>query len=95
MVRNYDDSNWRSEYLDLKVLSISQCELLEKGPKSLSQSWILGAMYNDWKRIKGYTDPEPPNVQSSLSEFYKIQDGYDKDPDGGIFDDHTDPYGGH
>ena len=69
MKRNYDDSNWRSEYLDLKVLSISQCELLEKGPKSLSQSWILGAMYNDWKRIKGYTDPEPPDCQSSFKEW--------------------------
>ena len=69
MKRSYDDSNWRSEYLDLKVLSISQCELLEKGPKSLSQSWIMGAMYNDWKRIKGYKDPEPPDCSSSLKEW--------------------------
>ena len=69
MKRSYDDSNWRSEYLDLKVLSISQCELLEKGPKRLSQSWILGAMYNDWKRIKGYKDPEPPDCSSSLQEW--------------------------
>ena len=69
MKRSYDDSNWRSEYLDLKVLSISQCELLEKGPKSLSQSWILGAMYNDWKRIKCYKDPEPPDCSSSLQEW--------------------------
>ena len=81
MNRTYDDSNWRSEYLDLKVLSISQCELLEKGPKSLSQSWILGAMYNDWKRIKGYTDPEPPNCQSSLKEWEESIKKYDQQQD--------------
>ncbi len=81
MKKNYDDSNWRSEYLDLKVLSVSQCELLEKGPKSLSQSWILGAMYNDWKRIKGYTDPEPPNCQSSLKEWEESIKKYEQQQD--------------
>jgi hypothetical protein len=46
---------------------------LEKGPKSLSQSWILGAMYNDWKRIKGYNKLDPKDnegqYQSSLKEW--------------------------
>ncbi len=79
MKKNYDDSNWRSEYLDLKVLSVSQCELLEKGPKSLSQSWILGAMYNDWKRIKGYKDPEPPDCSSSLKEWEESIKKYQND----------------
>ena len=91
MKRNYDDSNWRSEYLDLKVLSISQCELLEKGPKSLSQSWILGEMYNDWKRIKGYKDPEPPDCSSSLQEWEKSIKKYEE-PE---FTPENDPYGGH
>ena len=91
MLRNYDDSNCRSEYLDLKVLSISQCELLEKGPKSLSQSWILGAMYNDWKRIKGYKDPEPPDCSSSLQEWEKSIKKYEE-PE---FTPENDPYGGH
>ena len=91
MLRNYDDSNWRSEYLDLKVLSISQCELLEKGPKSLSQSWILGAMYNDWKRIKGYKDPEPPDCSSSLQEWEKSIKKYEEPK----FTPENDPYGGH
>ena len=75
---NYDDSNWRSEYLDLAGyrLSVLQCEVLEQGPRSLGQSWMLGAMHSDWKRIKGYTDPEPPNCQSSMNEFFKKQDTY-------------------
>ena len=75
MKRPYDDSNWRSEYLDLvgHRLKTLQCELLEKGPKSLSQSWILGAMYNDWKRIKAYNKLDPKDnegqYQSSLKEW--------------------------
>ena len=56
---------------------------------------MMGALYNKWKKMKGYKDPEPPDCQSSLSESLKKFDEYDKDPDGGIFDDHTDPYGGH
>ena len=70
---------WRGEYIDLASwrLKSLQIEILEKGPKSLAQSWIMQAMYNDWKRKKGIKDPEPPDCQSSLSEFYKKQDSYE------------------
>ncbi len=71
--KSYDDSNWREEY-KAYTSSKTQLELLENGPKSLSQSWILGALYNKWKKMKGYKDPEPPNVSSSLGEFFKKQE---------------------
>ena len=61
--------DWRKEYLGMKMHSKYQRELLENGPKSLSQSWMMGAMYNDWKRKKGIKDPEPPDCQSSLKEW--------------------------
>ena len=48
-----DDSNWREEYKSY-TSNKKYLELLENGPKSLSQSWILGALYNEWKKIKGY-----------------------------------------
>ena len=94
MTKPYDDSNWREEYKGY-TSSKYELDLLENGPKSLAQSWMMGALHNKWKKIKGYKDPEPPNCQSSMSEFFKKQDDYDKDPDGGIFDDYNDPYGGH
>ena len=72
MTKSYDDSNWREE--SLPYYTGKQEELLKNGPKSLSQSWILGAMYNEWKRRNGYKDPEPPNVSSSLGEFFKKQE---------------------
>ena len=39
----YDDSNWREEY---KAYTSSRYELdlLENGPKSLSQSWMIGSL---------------------------------------------------
>jgi len=67
----YDDSNWREE--SIPYYSGKQLDLLLDGPKSLSQSWILGSMYNEWKRRNGYKDPKPPDVSSSLGEFFKKQ----------------------
>ena len=57
----------------MKVLSKYQVDLLQNGPKSLAQSWMMGAMHNDWKKKKGIKEPEPPNCQSSLEEFLKSQ----------------------
>ena len=71
MTKPYDDSNWREE--SIPYYTGQRVELLLNGPKSLSQSWIMGAMYNEWKRRNGYKDPEPPNVASSLGEFFKKQ----------------------
>ena len=68
----YDDSNWREEY-KAYTSDKKELELLENGPKSLSQSWHLGALYQRWKKIKGYKDPEPPDCSSSMSEFFEKQ----------------------
>ena len=65
------DESWREEYLGMKAHGKLNRELLMNGPKSLSQSWLMQAMHNDWKRKKGIKDPEPPNCQSSLQEFFQ------------------------
>ncbi|WJZ48346.1 hypothetical protein [Synechococcus phage DSL-LC02] len=46
-------NDWKQEYLSIKKVNKYQQELLEHGPKSLSQSWALNAMHQDWKRLKG------------------------------------------
>ncbi len=48
----YDDSNWREEYKSY-TSNKRYLELLENGPKQLSQAWLLGALYNEWKKMKG------------------------------------------
>ena len=64
----YDDSNWREEY-KAYTTNPKHLELLENGPHSLSSSWILGALYSNWKKMKGYKDPEPPDCSSSMKEW--------------------------
>tara|TARA_B100002019_G_scaffold28798_1_gene22654 strand:+ start:524 stop:769 length:246 start_codon:yes stop_codon:yes gene_type:complete len=76
MKKPYDDSNWREEYKSY-TSNRRYIELLENGPKSLSQSWLLGALYSEWKKIKGYDNFDPKQnegqMQSSLQEFLQDQ----------------------
>ena len=68
----YDDSNSRQEY---KSYTSNQrhLELLENGPKSLSQSWVMQALYGQWKKMKGYDKLDPKDnegqLQSSMKEW--------------------------
>ena len=68
MTKQKDDTNWREE-LKAYTNSKYELELLENGPKSLSQSWMMGALYQKWKRINGIKDPEPPDCSSSFKEW--------------------------
>ena len=72
----YDDSNWREEYKSY-TSNKRHLELLENGPKSLSQSWVMQAMYGQWKKMKGYDKFDPKEnegqLQSSMKEFFQRQ----------------------
>ena len=62
--------SWRDEYKGF-TRNKMELELLENGPKSLSQSCHLQALYSNWKKIKGIKDPEPLDLQSSFKEWNK------------------------
>ena len=62
--------SWRDEYNGF-TRNKMELELLENGPKNLSQSWHLQALYSNWKKIKGIKDPEPLDLQSSFKEWNK------------------------
>tara|TARA_B100001287_G_scaffold182806_1_gene154221 strand:+ start:609 stop:857 length:249 start_codon:yes stop_codon:yes gene_type:complete len=72
----YDDSNWREEYKSY-TSNKRYLELLENGPKQLSQAWLLGALYNEWKKMKGYdqfdSKENEGQYQSTLQEFFQSQ----------------------
>ena len=75
----YDDSNWREEYKGWTT-NKRYLELLENGPKQLSQAWVLGALYSDWKKRKGYNKYDPKEntgqCQSSFRDWEsKIKNG--------------------
>ena len=56
---------------------------LRTDPKSLSQAWLLGALHNEWKKMKGYQDEYPDEnegqLQSSLSEWEESIKKYKND----------------
>ena len=72
----YDDSNWREEYKSF-ARNKMEIELLENGPKSLSQSWHLQVLYSNWKKMKGYNKLDPKEntgqMQSSMQDFFNRQ----------------------
>ena len=82
LITEWDDSNWREEYKGWTT-NKRYIELLENGPKQLSQAWLLGALHNEWKRIKGYKDEYPEEnkgqLQSSLSEWEENIKKYQND----------------
>jgi hypothetical protein len=64
-----DNTNWREEYKSY-TSSKYELDLLDAGATSLSSSWVLGAMYQKWKKIKGIPpDPPPPDCSSSFKEW--------------------------
>ena len=70
MEKQYDDSQWREEFKNF-TSNKKYLELLENGPKQLSQAWILGALYNKWKRIKGYDKYDPIENKGQLQSSFK------------------------
>ena len=77
MNKTYDDSNWREEY-KAYTSSKKDLEMLENGPKSLAQSWYMSTLYQKWKKMKGYKDPEPPDCSSSMKEWEESIKKYKK-----------------
>jgi len=63
-----EEIKWREE-MKAYTSSKYQLELLENGAKSLSQSWMLQALHQQWKKIKGIKEPEPPDCSSSFKEW--------------------------
>ena len=71
---NEDRTSWRKEYLEMKAgLSKFQIRLLKEGPQQLAQAWLLGAMHQDYKKMKGIKEPpsRESGHQTTLKEFFQ------------------------
>ena len=83
MTNKQDTTSWREEYLEMKPgLSKLQTQLLKEGPKQLAQAWLLGAMHQDYDRMKGikrdYPKENKGQMQSSLKDFFERIDQRDQ-----------------
>ena len=70
MEKQFDDSNWREEYKNFTT-NKRYLELLDNGAKSISQGWILGSLYNKWKRMRGYDRYDPIENKGQLQSSFK------------------------
>ena len=58
--------DWKEELLDSAKFNEKQKNLLKHGAKSLTDTWLVGALYTRWKKMKVYREPPTPNYQSSF-----------------------------
>ena len=47
-----DEIDWKQELLDSANFNDKQEKILKNGAKSLTDSWILGALYTRWKKVE-------------------------------------------
>ena len=60
------------EIQDLTPVIKDTLNYLENGPKEFSHiSWLLGALYNEWKQIKGYNKLDPKENEVSCNHHSK------------------------
>ena len=64
-----EEIDWKQELLDSANFNDKQEKILKNGAKSITDSWILGALYTRWKKLKGYREPPTPNCQSSFMDW--------------------------
>tara|TARA_B100001769_G_scaffold118679_1_gene92552 strand:- start:37 stop:264 length:228 start_codon:yes stop_codon:yes gene_type:complete len=68
-------TDWRKDYAENFCNDKHHLELLENGPHSLSEAWLLGALHNKWKKIRGIKEPPVgKGYQTSLKEWFRRVD---------------------
>ena len=66
-----EEIDWKQELLDSANFNGKKEKILKHGQKSLIDSWLLGALYNRWKKMKVYREPHTFNCQSSFLKWEK------------------------
>ena len=70
--------DWKQELLDSANFNEKQEKILKHGPKCLTDSWILGALYTRWKKLKGIKEKSVPDCSSSFQEWNKKVEDVEK-----------------
>ena len=63
--------DWKQEILDSAKFNTKQENMLKKGAKSLTNTWLLDVFYIRWKLLKGIREQPSPNCRSSFQEWNK------------------------
>tara|TARA_Y100001968_G_C19376267_1_gene727824 strand:+ start:818 stop:1030 length:213 start_codon:yes stop_codon:yes gene_type:complete len=63
-----NSADWKEQYKQWKLLKPFQLKILEDGPKTLSQTWLVNQMWCEWRDIKKIKEAKLPSLQSLNSE---------------------------
>ena len=72
-----EEIDWKQELLDSAKFNKKQENLLKNGAKSLTNSWLLGALYIRWKKLRGIREQASPDSKSSFQEWNKSVENAD------------------
>mgnify|MGYP001165354307 CR=1 FL=1 len=50
------EETWKNQYKEWKDLKPYQIKLIDDGPKSQSQAWLLNSMWCEWMDLKKMND---------------------------------------
>ncbi|WP_269611918.1 hypothetical protein [Prochlorococcus marinus] len=63
--------DWKQEIIDSTKFNTKHENLLKKGAKSLTNSWLFGVLYTRWKKLKDIRKKTVPDCSSSFQEWSK------------------------
>jgi len=63
--------DWKQEILDSAKFNTKQENMLKKGAKSLTNTWLLGVLYTRWKQLKSIREQPSPDCSSNVQEWNK------------------------
>ena len=52
MSTKWDDTSWQEEFLEMKTDKPQVVRLLMEGPRGFRDAWQLGALHEEYKRLK-------------------------------------------
>ena len=60
--------DWKQEILDSAKFNTNKDNMLNKGAKSLTNTWLLGVLYTRWKQLKNIREQPSPDCSSNVQE---------------------------
>ena len=60
-----NEETWKFQYKQWKKLKPYQIKLIDEGPKSQSQAWLLNSMWCEWMDLKKINTPENSEIKNS------------------------------
>tara|TARA_B100000214_G_scaffold375150_1_gene360332 strand:+ start:676 stop:885 length:210 start_codon:yes stop_codon:yes gene_type:complete len=68
-----NEEEWKIQYKQWKKLKPYQIKLIDDGPKSQSQAWLLNSMWCEWMDLKKINMPEiSTNKFNSLNDPWEV-----------------------